>query len=304
MLALGAALAGLAAQGGRWSNALDGLTHLAVIWLAGGLVAIVLWFVAGGRGKGAPILAGLAIVCAGLLMAPELVSTARPTVVAPRSETLKIIQFNVYAWNLKEPETVAWIKAQNADVIIAEEAVHGGDEVIQALAKDYAYHTECMGRDWCDVVILSRKPVSQTAKAIDLEIGNGGIAYAQFDGEKGPYTIMGVHYVWPDPASPQWINRAVMRRNIEHFDRDSLILTGDFNSTPWSFALRRQDEHLGLRRLTWAMPTFPAHFGSLPAVPFLPLDHVYAGKDWHLVSLVRGPRLGSDHYPIVFTLTR
>lgn len=36
--------------------------------------------------------------------------------------------------------------------------------------------------------------------------------------------------------------------------------------------------------------------------PMLPIDHVYAGKGWRAVSVTRGPRLGSDHYPMVVVL--
>ena len=39
-------------------------------------------------------------------------------------------------------------------------------------------------------------------------------------------------------------------------------------------------------------------------LPFalLPIDHVYAGPGWRTVRAERGPRLGSDHYPVIVTL--
>ena len=85
-----------------------------------------------------------------------------------------------------------------------------------------------------------------------------------------------------------------------------LIVSGDFNSTPWSFSLKRQDRLFGLERRTRAMATWPAgdfsrmHF----AIPFpvLPIDHVYAGEGWRTVEVRRGPMLGSDHYPVIITL--
>ncbi|MGH1557846.1 endonuclease/exonuclease/phosphatase family protein [Caulobacter segnis] len=86
------------------------------------------------------------------------------------------------------------------------------------------------------------------------------------------------------------------------------MLTGDFNPTPWSFALRRQDKALGLRRWTLA-PCPPgrrvnsSRVAAAPA-PFLPIDHVYAGRQWRAVKVERGPASGSDHRPIVVTLRR
>ncbi len=40
----------------------------------------------------------------------------------------------------------------------------------------------------------------------------------------------------------------------------------------------------------------------VPALPFLPIDHVYAGSDWRTVSIEAGPALGSDHLPVIVTL--
>jgi endonuclease/exonuclease/phosphatase (EEP) superfamily protein YafD len=87
-----------------------------------------------------------------------------------------------------------------------------------------------------------------------------------------------------------------------------LIVGGDFNLTPWSFGLRRQDARFGLVRLTRAMATWPAgkisHWRLNLPFPLLAIDHLYAGKSWRVVSVTRGPVLGSDHYPIVAVLTR
>lgn len=93
---------------------------------------------------------------------------------------------------------------------------------------------------------------------------------------------------------------------VSHLPRERMILGGDFNSTPWSWDLQRLDREMGLIRRDRALATWPTgHSGGWrwPApVPFLPIDHLYAGPGWATVSVVRGPRLGSDHYPLVVTL--
>ena len=90
---------------------------------------------------------------------------------------------------------------------------------------------------------------------------------------------------------------------LKRFDPATLILAGDFNSTPWSFTLRRQDKRLGLERLTRALPSWPTARRTIWGIgwplPVLPIDHVYAGRAWRAVSVRRGPSLGSDHFPIV-----
>jgi endonuclease/exonuclease/phosphatase (EEP) superfamily protein YafD len=92
-------------------------------------------------------------------------------------------------------------------------------------------------------------------------------------------------------------------RGAAAFEARRLILTGDFNSAPWSFTLRRFDRRVGLRRRTRALATWPTRRFAMP-FPFLAIDHVYAGSDWKTVSVRRGPRLGSDHFPVVVILER
>ena len=95
---------------------------------------------------------------------------------------------------------------------------------------------------------------------------------------------------------------------MDAFDRKSLIVAGDFNSTPWSFSLRRQDAQFGLERRTRALFTFPvqtySRYRAHAPFPLFPIDQIYAGSDWKTVSVTRGPRLGSDHLPTIAVLTR
>jgi endonuclease/exonuclease/phosphatase (EEP) superfamily protein YafD len=82
-----------------------------------------------------------------------------------------------------------------------------------------------------------------------------------------------------------------------------MILTGDFNATPWSASLRRTDAALALTRRDRALPTWPARvLGRSWPLPILPIDHVYAGPGWATVKVERGPAFGSDHYPLVVIL--
>nr|QQZ48664.1 hypothetical protein JKL49_14190 [Phenylobacterium glaciei] len=45
----------------------------------------------------------------------------------------------------------------------------------------------------------------------------------------------------------------------------------------------------GLERRTKALFSWPAYLGAKVPFPFLPIDHVYAGKGWRTVSVKRGP---------------
>ena len=120
--------------------------------------------------------------------------------------------------------------------------------------------------------------------------------------------MIGVHAPWPRPKDNQQAQTALLASRLDQFDRNSLIVAGDFNSTPWSFSLRRQDAWFGLKRRTRALFTFPVRTYSkyklTSPFPLLPLDQIYAGTDWKTVRVTRGARVGSDHLPTIAVLTR
>jgi vancomycin resistance protein VanJ len=72
--------------------------------------------------------------------------------------------------------------------------------------------------------------------------------------------------------------------------------------------MRRQDAGLKpLRRLTRARFSWPARIDRLGLpwpVPVLPIDHVYVGSDWSLMSLNSVRITGSDHVAVEVTLRR
>ena len=94
--------------------------------------------------------------------------------------------------------------------------------------------------------------------------------------------------------------RGALALAVADLDARHLILAGDFNTTPWSQGMRRQDAMLApLRRRTIAWFTWPARLLRLTLnwpLPLLPIDHVYGGPGWGQVRLRRVRLPGSDHF--------
>lgn len=301
-----AALA-LAAQGGRYSDRLDILTHFTPIFLAVCLAAALVWGLTGRYGRTTPMLALIGTLSALTLMAPELTAAARGTSGKVDGETLTVLQFNTWGLNQDPQATLRWILATDPDIVVMEEAMKGSDPVVQGLAERYPSRTTCAESTPCSTVILAKhRPLKRGGLAGGPLTDQLAGAWATFQSRQGPFTVVGVHYTWPIPAGPQQGQSRRLAMVLGRFPKDRLILSGDFNSTPWSFTMRRQDQAFGLERRTRALPSWPVgyeatRYHALP-FPMLPIDHVYAGKGWRTVSVRRGPGLGSDHYPVLVTL--
>ncbi len=286
VIAIVTAGAALLSLGGAVSERLDVLTHFMPFYFAGGVLALAL--AVAGRAELAPILLA-----------------ARPGA-TPTGKHLKLIQFNLWAGNFDPERTAKWIVAENADIVVVEEAIGAGASVPPAIAHQYPYRTTCRVDFDCSTLILSAAPPEASGDLWGAGRTPLSGAWAKFGDGAGAFTVVAAHFTRPFPAGPQQAQSRRLADILDRFDKSSLIVAGDFNSTPWSFALRRQDARFGLARLTRAMFTWPAarftRWRLWSPLPFLPLDHVYAGSGWRAVSVARGPRLGSDHYPVVVVL--
>ena len=308
LIALASAAVALLSLGGVLSDRLDILTHFTPFYLAGGVLALALALAGGASVGPALAVAIVAIVVSGSIMAPEFLVTAKRPNAAVSGQSLKLVQLNLWGRNADTGGTARWIEREDADIVVVQEAVDAGMAVVQAIAHRYPHRTTSSETSARSTLILSKiRP-----RARGGLFGAGGTrltgAWARFGEGKDRFTVVTAHFARPIPIGPQQDQSRRLSDFLKGSDRSSLIVAGDFNSTPWSFALRRQDARFGLVRLTRAMATWPTkrfkHGRLWSPLPFLPIDHVYAGDAWRAASVTVGPQLGSDHLPVVVVLER
>ena len=296
--AFGSAALSLLAQGGRFSVRLDVLTHFAPAWLAMALLALPFALLAVRPAREvAFVLILVGVVASGALIVPEyLADDGRPAAGVVTGKPIKIIQFNAWGRNPRGEAAAAWVLAQRPDIIVLEE---GGQ--LRGALLEAGYHRTCQG---CGAGVFSRGfPVIEPNVKEDPR---GFLSVVTLTDAQGPFTVMAVHRHWPTRFAQNAIQERDFYKVVAQYPKDRLIIAGDFNSAPWSFARRREDQELGLLRRTRGLFSWPAEkisHNRVPApFPYLPIDHVYAGSGWATLRVERGPRLGSDHYPVVIIL--
>lgn len=289
--------AGLIAHLGRYERALDLFAQFAPFWLAGSVAALLLGLPFRGHSRiqiGAIALVG--ILASGHLMAPEYRRDLGPKAPASARDQLKVIQFNVWRDNVDPAATADWIAAQNADIVMIEE---NNLQVREMIAERTGMTATCFE---CGVTIFSRQPPVRTNGDRDL----GPMVHATFRDGRGEFDAIAVHYAWPTDGEDQQRQEDRLARTLAGVDKARALVGGDMNSAPWSYLRQGWDAEFGLIRRDRALFTWPAaHYRRLRWLglfPFLPIDHVYAGDGWATVSVKRGPRLGSDHYPVIMIL--
>jgi endonuclease/exonuclease/phosphatase (EEP) superfamily protein YafD len=303
ILALACLLLSLAAQGGRWSGDLDVLAQFAPVWLVMGAASVAAAF--SGRGRQRWIAAGagaLTLASAASLMAPEWLRPDREPPAAPAAVRLRVIQINIGGDGVRDPDrAAAWLEAQRPDVVF----LNDWDPPMRAAMQRHGFFWR-KGTAW--TAIATRQPFLPPPFPFSMRDWSTmpDVARARLVTASGPVDLVGAHLARPLPGDPLGAGPALARLQelARRYDQRRLILSGDLNLTPWSFALRRFDRRLGLQRRDRAVFSWPARtpWGGAWPIPLLPLDHVYAGSSIRTLRIVRGPPIGAAHYPVVADL--
>jgi endonuclease/exonuclease/phosphatase (EEP) superfamily protein YafD len=302
LLALASALGATAAQWGRTDPRFDILAHFAPLWLAAAAATLAISFLLRGPTRWAAAGLSLAgVLAAGVLIAPELLRSTGPHARADAPGRIEIVQFNVWDENPDPEAVLRWLDRENPDIAVIEE---NSVRFEAALLRHPRWRVACRG---CEVLMLSREPALRAQPVRNPEQPDEvlPVTRAWFRDSRGVFEVVGLHNQWPIDAAPSLRERLVAQSIAAARDPARVIVAGDFNSTPWSFTRRGWDRAYGLPRRDRAIATWPARRPGLPGwllPPVLPIDHVYAGRAWATVSVRRGPRLSSDHYPLIVTL--
>ena len=123
--------------------------------------------------------------------------------------------------------------------------------------------------------------------------------WARFPAASPSLTVAGVQLSNPlfHPASYQREEADALASLVKRFD-GPVVVIGDFNMTPFSTRYGNLLRKSNLRRATGGLnATWPGLLAPLG----LSLDHVLVGEGVSHASMRTGPRLGSDHLPIVGT---
>jgi endonuclease/exonuclease/phosphatase (EEP) superfamily protein YafD len=287
--------------------AFDLINNVLPVWFASGIVAAIVLFAC--RGWTRILVAGSAIVAVSGFppIMRDLFGSARVVVDRDRAGSagmLKLVQFNALKDNQAPRAVAAWIRHEQPDVVTMEETLGSSRAILRLLRPLYPYQVSCLSRMRCSTVILSREAPSASGGLARGDPENRktlSATWMRFDRNGHPVTVIAVHMMRPWPWGDQARGRLMLAAFLDTIDRKRTIIAGDFNTTPWAVAMRNQDRMIALPRYTHS-PTWPAMIDGTATPPFLPIDHIYAGSDWQLTSLRRGPRLGSDHFPLVAIL--
>ncbi|QCI68908.1 endonuclease/exonuclease/phosphatase family protein [Phreatobacter stygius] len=312
LLALGAiGLFGLTLAGefGAFHAPLDIINHFRPLILLAALAVLVpaALLIRRRAGLVAVVLSAIVLVTQGRIVVPEHIRppAALAAMPGPAATTVTVATYNMLKHHTSSERLAAWVRDEGIDVIVLQEVGLGGRKAVAELARILPHVHAPDGA----LALLSRYPLSEPELVRPL-FDKGArtrpdliAATVQLPG-RDPLRVVGVHFGWPQPAGiGQPIQFDWLAQDYLASSRPQrLLVAGDFNSAPGSFAFRRLAAVLPLARATHGLMSFPTRrgvFGLHPPRPFLAIDHIFAGRDLTPLQVARGPDLGSDHFPVI-----
>lgn len=268
---------------------------LFVPYLAGG-TAVLLLITAILRHRTGAVLAGLGL----LLNLVPLVGYLRlggTAVAASQPADVRLMVYNIYYQNNDLAAVVAEVAAHEPDVVFLMEYSFAIQAQIEAEFADYPYRLIEPSRMTSGVALFSRVPLTASTvyRFDDTRIP---IIEVTFDVAGQVVTLVGGH---PWPPIDRWANLHALQvadvQRVAEQVAGPLIVAGDFNAAPWSFALRQLQKATGVQDTRRGLGGLTTWFGPPPVR--LSLDHVFASDELAVQSYAYGQPGGSDHLPII-----
>jgi len=300
-LAVGASLATVAAVLSRWGWVFELTSHFrvqyaCVLTVAGGLI----WVTRGWQRAALP--AVLAIFNLGVVT-PDLLS--RPPAVVATQATSRLVLCNVYKDNSTPQRVVEFVRASDADLVLLLETNDQWDEAVASLRADYPYYEHVPNSASWAVTFLSRYPIHDWQRHY-------------WSGTRMPYVTGSVEidgrslaFVLAHPISPTNQDASNYRNaQLRELGKRSAaqagprMLVGDLNVSPWSPYFQDLLETSGLRDSRTGRGIQASWPAPLPGFR-IPIDHCLVSSDISVHARRLGPRVGSDHLPVIldFSLT-
>lgn len=241
---------------------------------------------------------------------------------ADAKPALKIVTFNIQLGVTEFDSIAAWLRTTDADLILLQELGPEHSAQIFSLLKDkYPETVDLVGTTQSE---LSRLPIRSSER---IDLGGWYADRLVIDVGGDPLAVYNIHMPVPyregDEHIPgtvdqhnlltvalsydeTWRNRVIHNLLARVADEPlPYVIAGDFNTSDNTVIYGDLADlmHDSFREMGRGLATtWPADLSHVP--PLLRLDYVWHSDELHVLTAEIGPRLGSDHLPLVVTLAK
>jgi endonuclease/exonuclease/phosphatase (EEP) superfamily protein YafD len=226
-----------------------------------------------------------------------------PTVV---SRPYKALLLNVNSDTGDPLKVNSLIAQEQPDIVALEEINERWLTALSVTLTNYPYSKVEPRDDNFGIGLFCKYPFR---KCEARQIGEAEVPSILAETELGgtPLTVIATHPLPPGGAENSRLRNdqlaelsAILKQSAS-----PILLLGDLNATPWCTSFKQLLSESGLHEASQGrgvLPTWPTY---LP-IFLIPIDHCLHSSGIHVSRLATGPKVGSDHYPLLvdFVLTK
>jgi endonuclease/exonuclease/phosphatase (EEP) superfamily protein YafD len=216
---------------------------------------------------------------------------------------LTLMHANVLSSNDKHQRLIDLIAAENPDIVFLQEITDNWVTGLANLQKKYpfSYPQARMGN--FGIAVYSKIPFDSVGHVDSPPLNHPTIIATVTIGEK-KLTLISSH-----PTIP--LGKRLYSARNQHLDSlldvvqaadDPVVLLGYFNASTGDPRFRKLAKSTGLsnaRRGFGIMPTWPTYM----PIAMIPIDHVLISERIAVTNMKTGKSIGSDHLPLIVTLS-
>ena len=221
----------------------------------------------------------------------------------PNGLPLKLIHVNVHSSNTEYQRLTDFIREENPDLFFLQEVNADWVAGTAGLLADYPYaYTEPRSGNF-GIAAYSKLPFDSIAHVDSPPLDYPTIvATTTFNNRQ--VTIISSHPTIPVGRS-LYEARNIQLESIAELVKNSggdVVLMGDFNASVWDAHFKDLSERTNLRNARTGFGILPSWPTFLPFA-MIPIDHMLVSTGIDVLDAHTGDRIGSDHLPLVVTLS-
>ena len=216
---------------------------------------------------------------------------------------LKLLHANVLSSNTEYDRLLSLLDTEAPDLVMLQEVSPDWLVALDELRADYPYSYAEAREGNFGIALFSRVPLKSVSHFDSPPFGYPTIvASLDIDGQVlhfiGTHPMIPVRGTFYDARNEQLAGVARLLGK----QAEPKILVGDLNLSQWDVNYKHLEQQGGVRNARKGfgiLPTWPVF------MPFamIPIDHVLVSETISVTGFYSGPRIGSDHLPLIVTFT-
>lgn len=273
-------------------------THFRLQYLAAALLLVLLF--AALRDRNYALVALAALLANAGVVAPWYDGGARAAVGDIR---VKVLLANVLSSNAGHDRLFELVAAERPDVLLLLEVSPRWEAALASLESGYPHRVVEAREGNFGIALLSRLPLTSSAVVGTEPLGLPTIV-ATLAASGKRLAVVATHPMIPLGAAnyeARNLQLGILADLLGNMNGPRL-LAGDLNASLWDRHYRLLEKRTMLRNVREGKGILPTWPTFLP-VAMIPIDHVLVSREVGVEDVRTGPRIGSDHLPLLVTLT-